>query len=172
MQKGAESAREHGGSTACSCVQLLEADGAVGQGTVLQRLPSSSDRPPQTIAIMMALRTPLRSAGIVLGGDAPRISSSLVMICGSCGFGGASAAPHAPLDVCELLKPSLAAALSKKSPGDSLSQHVGVGISGLQTISEWCRGKTKADVVTGMLFLRGRVALCWALVTCCFMESL
>lgn len=78
MQKGAGGAGEQGGSTERSRVQLLEADGAVGQGTVLQRLPSSSDRPPQTIAIMMALRTPLRSAGILLGGDAPGISSSLV----------------------------------------------------------------------------------------------
>lgn len=34
------------------------------------------------------------------------------------------------------------------------------------------RGKTKAGIVAGMLFLRGRVALCWALITHCFMESL
>lgn len=73
LQKGAGNAREQGGSPACSYAWLLEADGAVGQGTLLQRLPSSSDRPPQTIAIMMALRAPLRSAGIILGGDAPRI---------------------------------------------------------------------------------------------------
>lgn len=34
------------------------------------------------------------------------------------------------------------------------------------------RGKTQAGIVSGMLFLRGRVALCCAWITCYFMESL
>lgn len=39
-------------------------------------------------------------------------------------------------------------------------------------ISGTSRGKTRAGIVAGVLFLRGRVALFWALIICCFMESL
>lgn len=53
----------------------------------------------------------------------------------------------------------------------SLPKHWGVNFR-FPDISGRRRGKTKAGIVAEMLFLRGRVALCWALITRCFMESL
>lgn len=71
----------------------------------------------------------------------------------------------APLGMYETLKPFVGTVLTRKSSGNSLSQHVGVEISGSQAHLGDTEIKQKHKLLHGvMLFPRGRVALYLSLI--------